>query len=332
MDYTFANFIVGSANQFAHAASLAVANLSARAYNPLFIYGGDGLGKTHLLQAIFHRVKQRGVRATYLSAERFVNELVSSLQHGRMGSFRERYRQADVLLIDDVQFLGGKKRTQEEFFHTFNALYDAGKQIVASSDRPPQDLLSLQERLRSRFASGLTANVQPPDLETRVAILCRKAEAGGFTLPPRVAMLMASRVRTNVRELEGCLTRIGAHASLNDQNINIELAETVLHQLLAEHEHAITAPRIQQTVAQYFGLKASELKSRRRLRSIALPRQIAMFLCRELTDSTLPEIGRHFGGRDHTTVIHSCTKVARLEESDEQIAHLLWQLRQTLGN
>lgn len=330
MDCTFANFIVGSANQFAHAAALAVANLSAQAYNPLFIYGGTGLGKTHLLQAICYRARQRGVRVTYSPAERFVNELVRSLQHGRMESFRERYRQADALLIDDVQFLEGKGHTQEEIFHTFNALYDAGKQIVASSDRPPQDLLSLQERLRSRFASGLIADVQPPDLETRVAILRRKAEECGLALPLRVAMLVASRVRTNVRELEGCLTRIGAYASLNGQSISVGLAETVLQQLLIEHERAITAPHIQQTVAQYFGLKTSELRSRRRLRSISLPRQIAMFLCRELTDSTLPEIGRCFGGRDHTTVIHSCAKVARLEESDERTAHQLWQLRQTL--
>jgi chromosomal replication initiator protein len=332
MDYTFSNFVVGSSNQFAHAAALAVANLPAQAYNPLFLYGGVGLGKTHLLQAIGHHIGQRSIGVVYLSAERFMNELVNSMQHGHMELFRERYRQVNTLLMDDVQFLTGKDRTQEEFFHTFNALYDAGKQIVVSSDRPPQELISLHERLRSRFASGLIADIQPPDLETRVAILCRKAEERGLSLPPSVAMLVASGVRTNVRELEGCLTRIGAYASLNAQRINEELAEMVLQQLLAEHEQTITAARIQQAVAEHFGLKTSELRSMRRLRSITFPRQIAMFLCRELTDASLLEIGRHFGGRDHTTVMHSCAKIARLEEGDEQVARLLWQLRRMLEN
>jgi chromosomal replication initiator protein len=332
MNYTFANFVVGSSNQFAHAASLAVANLPAQAYNPLFLYGGVGLGKTHLLQAICYHLRQHGVYVTYLSAERFMNELVSSLQRGRMEAFRERYREVDALVMDDVQFLCGKDRTQEEFFHTFNALYDSGRQIIVASDKPPQELLSLQERLRSRLASGLIADLQPPDLETRVAILCRKAEESGFVLSPGVAMLVASRVCTHVRELEGCLTRIGAYASLHGQGITTELAEFVLQQLFVEREQGVTAKRIQQQVSEHFGLRMGELKSSSRLRSITFPRQIAMFLCRELTDDSLPEIGRHFGGRDHTTVLHACAKIAHLEKTDEQMAHLLWQLRRSLGS
>jgi chromosomal replication initiator protein len=332
MNCTFTNFVVGSSNQFAHAASLAVANLPARAYNPLFLYGGVGLGKTHLLEAIGHHLTQQGARAVYLSAERFMNDLVNSLQHGRMEIFRTRYRQVDALLIDDVHFLAGKDRTQEEFFHTFNALYNTGGQVVVSSDKPPQDIVALEERLRSRFSSGLIADIQPPDLETRVAILLRKAEERGLALSSRVAMLVATRVRTNVRELEGCLTRIGAYASLHARSITEELAETVLQQVVAEREDMLTTGRIQRIVAEHFGVKTSELKSKRRLRSITFPRHVAMFLCRELTDASLPEIGRQFGGRDHTTVLHSCTKIARLETEDEHVARLLWHLRRTLGH
>jgi chromosomal replication initiator protein len=331
MDSTFANFVVGSSNQFAHAASLAVANLPSRAYNPLFIYGGVGLGKTHLLQAIRHQIKQHGVYAIYIPAERFVNELVYALQHGHaIETFRERYRQVDALLIDDIQFIAGKAHTQEEFFHTFNTLYEAGKQMVMTSDRPPQEIVHLQGRLRSRFTAGLVADIQTPDLETRVAILCCKAEERGLYLPSSVAMLIASRLHANVRELEGCLTRLVAYASLNAQVIDDKLGEQVLEQLLSEEEQTLTTPRIQQVVAEYFGLKISELKSKRRHRSITLPRQIAMYLCRELTDATLPEIGRSFGGRDHTTVIHSCTKITVLERDDDYVSHTLKQLRQAL--
>lgn len=331
MNCTFANFVVGSSNQFAHAAALAVANRPAQAYNPLFLYGGVGLGKTHLLEAIGHRLRQEGVRVVYLSAERFMNELINSLQRGHMALFRERYRQGDALLIDDVQFFAGKAHTQEEFFHTFNSLYNSGKQIVVTSDRPPQEIVSLQERLRSRLCSGLIADLQAPDLETRVAILCRKAEERRLSLPACVAMLVASQLRTHVRELEGCLTRIGAYASLNGQNITIELAENVLQQLLTERERGMTAERIQQTVAEHFQVRVSAFQSKSRHRSISFPRQVAMFLCRELTDASLLEIGRCFGGRDHTTVLHACAKIARLEEEDEQAAHILWQLRRSLG-
>jgi chromosomal replication initiator protein len=333
MNFTFAHFVVGSSNQFAHAAALAVATLPAKAYNPLFLYGGTGLGKTHLLHAIGHFMEQQvpAFHGVYLPAEQFCRDLVSSLQHGHMPLFRNRYRQADALLVDDVQFLAGKNRSQEEFFHTFNTLYEAGKQIVLTSDRPPLEIIPLEKRLRSRFGCGLIADIQPPDLETRIAILCRKAEAQQLVLPPRVALVIATSIKSNVRTLESCLTRISAAASLRGEEISEALAEETLQQILAEHDRAVTPPRIQQVVAAYFGLKISELKSNRRVRSVAFPRQIAMFLCRELTDSSFPEIGCYFGGKDHTTVLHSCTKIARLEKGDEQVARLLWQLRQTLG-
>jgi chromosomal replication initiator protein len=249
-----------------------------------------------------------------------------------MEVFRSQYRQVDALLVDDIQFLAGRTHTQEEFFHTFNALYEAGKQIVLSSNKPPQDIVPLQARLRSRFVCGLVADVQLPDLETRLAILTRKAEARRLLLSAEVAMLIASHLRTNIRELESCLARLGTYASLNAQVINLALAETVLQQILAEQDRAMTAPRIQQAVAEYFGVKASELRSTSRLRAITFPRQVAMFLCRELTNASLPEIGRYFGGKDHTTVLHSCAKIARLEAQDEQVARMLWQLRQTLGS
>jgi chromosomal replication initiator protein len=332
MDYTFTNFVVGSSNQFAHAAALAVANLPAAAYNPLLLYGSTGLGKTHLLHAIAHHIRQRHPtwRVVYLPAESFMRELLQALQQERSGSFQERYRQADVLLVDDLQFMAGRERTQEAFLQTFNALYEAKKQIVLSSDKSPQDLAPLAARLRSRLMAGLMADLQPPDLETRLAILDRKARANGVHLPAGVAMLMASRIRTNVSELEQALARIATYASLHTQNIDENLAELVLQQVLAEREQAVTAPRIQQTVAAHFGLKMSELRSKGRQRTVVFPRQVAMFLCRELTDASLPEIGRHFGGRDHSTVLHSCAKIAHMEETDESVARLLWQLRRTL--
>lgn len=334
MNYTFAHFVVGSANQFAHAAALAVANLPSQAYNPLFLYGETGLGKTHLLQAIGHHISQSDAtqRVVYLPVERFVNDLVSAIHRAQTAVFRQRYRNVDVLLIDDVELLAGKKQAQEEFLHTFNTLHQADKQIVMSSDRAPLDITPLDERLRSRFAAGLIADLQPPDLETRLAILTRKAEARGIALPHDVAMLIASGIRGNIRELEDGLTRIIAFASLNAQPLSSELAETVLQQTLAERERAITAPRIQQAVARHFGIKISEMKSKGRQRTVTFPRQVAMFLCRELTDASFPRIGQAFGGKDHTTVLHSCEKIARLEEADEHVARLLWQLRRALKN
>ncbi len=332
MDYTFTNFVVGSSNQFAHAAALAVANLPAEAYNPLIIYGGTGLGKTHLLHAIAHHIGQRHPtwRVVYLPAEHFMRDLLQALHHERMSAFQERYRQADVLLVDDLQFMAGRERTQEAFLQTFNALYEAKKQIVLSSDKPPQEMAPLAMRLRSRLTAGLMADLQPPDLETRLAILDKQATAYGIVLPPSVAMLIASRIRSSVGELEQCLARIATYASLHAQSLDEDLAETVLRQMFAEREQGVTAPRIQQTVAEHFGLKMSELRSKRRQRALVFPRQVAMFLCRELTNASLPEIGRHFGGRDHTTVLHSCAKIARMEETDESVARLLWQLRRTL--
>ena len=332
MNYTFTNFVVGSSNQFAHAAALAVANLPAEAYNPFIIYGGTGLGKTHLLQAIGHRIRQQHPewRVVYLPAEDFMRELLRALHHERMEAFQASYRQVDVLLVDDLQFMAGRERTQEAFLHTFDALYAARKQIVLSSDKPPQEIAPLAERLRSRLTAGLMADVQPPDLETRLAILDRKATQHGIALPPNVAMLIATCIRANVRELEHGLMRIATYASLQARSIDEALAETVLQEALSERLQAVTAPRIQQAVAEHFGVKVSELRSKKRQQAIVFPRQVAMFLCRELTDASLPEIGRHFGGRDHTTVLHSCTKIARMEEVDESVARLLWQLRRTL--
>src|SRR5499427_821046 len=332
MDYMFTNFVVGLSNQFAHAAALAVANMPAEAYNSLILYGNTGLGKTHLLHAIAHRICQQHPtwRVIYLPAESFRRELLQALHHAHMDAFQERYRQADVLLVDDLQFMAGRERTQEAFLQIFNVLYEAKRQIVLASDKPPQDIAPLAARLRSRLTAGLMADLQPPDLETRLAILDKKALTHGIVLPPSVAMLIASRVRTNVSELEQCLARIATYASLHSQSIDESLAEMVLQQAFAEREQAVTAPRIQQTVAAHFGLKMSEFRSKGRQRDLVFPRQVAMYLCRELTDASLPEIGRSFGGRDHTTVLHSCAKIAHMEETDESVARLLWQLRRRL--
>ncbi len=333
MEQTFSNFVVGPSNQFAHAASLAVANLPAQAYNPLFLYGGSGLGKTHLLVAIAHHLTHRDAsrRVRYRTAERFVHELALAARDNHMTAFRNRYRQLDVLLMDDVHVLTGKERSQEEFFHTFNALYEGGKQVVVSSNRLPEALTPLHERLCSRLGAGLTASLQPPDLDTRVAILNHKARERGLPLTAEVAMLLAARLSTGVRQLEEGLTRIGAYASLHGQAITPELAATVLQQMLDECQETLSVQRIQQAVAAHFGLRPGVLTSNNRTRAITFPRQVAMFLCREMLDISLPEIGRLFGGKDHTTVLHACTKIARQARSDEQTAHLLWQLRQTLG-
>ena len=316
--YSFDTFIVGPSNQFANAASRAVAEAPSRSYNPLFIYGGVGLGKTHLMHAIGQYVLQHGPgqKLTYISSERFMNEMINAVRFDRLIDFRERYRTVDVLLVDDVQFMAGKEGTQTEFFHTFNALYDAQKQIVLSSDCPPHEIPALEERLRSRFEWGLIADIQPPDLETKVAILKKKAEAEAVPVPDAVAIYIAGRIKSNIRELEGSLIRLIAYASLTGQELTIDLAHEVLHNVLDHDEKAITIDLIQKFVSDYYQLKLTELKSRNNSKSIAMPRQIAMYLCKSLTHASLPEIGRSFGGKHHSTVIHSIRKVEELRKRD----------------
>jgi chromosomal replication initiator protein len=316
--YSFDTFIVGASNQFAHAACLAVAEAPSRSYNPLFLYGGVGLGKTHLMHAIGHYVLTRSpdLRLTYISAERFMNEVVNAIRYDRILEFRERYRGVDVLLVDDIQFIVGKERTQTEFFHTFNALHDAQKQIVLSSDCPPHQISELEERLRSRFEWGLIADIQPPDLETKIAILTRKAEAEGVVLPGDVALYIAGRIKSNIRELEGSLIRLLAYASLTGRDISMSLAQEVLRDVLREDSRTVTIDAIQKFVAEYYQLKLADLKSKNNSKSIALPRQVAMYLCKALTSSSLPEIGKSFGGKHHSTVIHSIKKVEDLRQRD----------------
>ena len=331
--YTFDSFIVGPSNQFAHAACRAVAETPSRSYNPLFIHGGVGLGKTHLMHAIGHYVVQHhaSLVLTYISSERFMNEMINALRFDRILDFRSRYRSVDVLLVDDIQFVSGKEGTQNEFFHTFNALHDAQKQIVISSDRPPHEIPALEERLRSRFEWGLIADIQSPDLETKVAILKKKAEGEAVPLPDHVAMYMASRIKSNIRELEGSLIRLIAYASLTGKQLTIELAQDVLRNVLDHEERAITIEQIQKFVAEYYQLKLTELKSRNNSKSVAMPRQIAMYVCKALTHASLPEIGRSFGGKHHSTVIHSIKKVEemrkRTPEFDNQIKNLLDQFK-----
>jgi chromosomal replication initiator protein len=316
--YTFDTFIVGSSNQFAHAACRAVAEAPSRSYNPLFIYGGVGLGKTHLMHAVGHYVLQHDptLMLTYISSERFMNEMINAVRYDRLIDFRERYRTVDVLLVDDVQFLAGKEGTQNEFFHTFNALYDSQKQIVLSSDCPPHEIEQLEERLRSRFEWGLIADIQSPDLETKVAILKKKAEAEAVPLSDAVAIYIAGRIKSNIRELEGSLIRLIAYASLTGRELSVDLAQEVLHNVLEHEEKAVTIESIQKFVADYYQLKLTELRSRNNSRSIAMPRQVAMYLCKALTHASLPEIGRSFGGKHHSTVIHSIKKVEALRKQD----------------
>ena len=316
--YTFDTFIVGSSNQFAHAACRAVAEAPSRSYNPLFIYGGVGLGKTHLMHAVGQYVLQhdRNLKLTYISSERFMNEMINAVRYDRVLDFRERYRSVDVLLVDDIQFLAGKEGTQTEFFHTFNALYDSQKQIVLSSDCPPHEIPALEERLRSRFEWGLTADIQSPDLETRVAILKKKAETEAVPLADNVAMYIAGKIKSNIRELEGSLIRLIAFASLTGQEISLPLAQDVLKNILDHEEKAVTIEAIQKFVADYYNLKMLDLKSRNNSKSVAMPRQIAMYLCKSLTHASLPEIGRSFGGKHHSTVIHSIRKVEDLRKKD----------------
>jgi chromosomal replication initiator protein len=316
--YTFDTFIVGSSNQFAHAACRAVAEAPSRSYNPLFIYGGVGLGKTHLMHAVGQYVLKhdRNLKLTYISSERFMNEMINAVRYDRVLDFRERYRSVDVLLVDDIQFLAGKEGTQTEFFHTFNALYDSQKQIVLSSDCPPHEIPALEERLRSRFEWGLTADIQSPDLETKVAILKKKAETEAVPLADNVAMYIAGKIKSNIRELEGSLIRLIAYASLTGQEITLSLAQEVLKNILDHETKAVTIEAIQKFVADYYNLKMVDLKSRNNSKSVAMPRQIAMYLCKSLTHASLPEIGRSFGGKHHSTVIHSIRKVEDLRKKE----------------
>ena len=315
--YIFRNFVVGAGNQFAHAACMAVAEQPGKAYNPLFIYGGVGLGKTHLLNAIGNYVAEKtDLRIAYLTTEQFTNEVINSIRYDKMMDLRKRYRHIDMLMIDDIQFLIGKERTQEEFFHTFNSLYEGHKQIVLSSDRFPKDMPGIEERLRSRFEWGLIADLQPPDVETRIAILRKKSEDEGVALPEDVIQFLANTMKSNIRELEGSLVRLGAYASLTGQAITLEMAKTVLRDLIGDKKKIVAIDDIQEAVCTQFHVKLSELKSRRRSKTLVHPRQIAMYLCRELTDASYPEIGRQFGGKDHTTIIHACRQVAKAKESD----------------
>jgi chromosomal replication initiator protein len=323
--YTFDTFIVGSSNQFAHAACRAVAEAPSRSYNPLFIYGGVGLGKTHLMHAVGQYVldNDRSAKLTYISSERFMNEMINALRYDRVIDFRERYRTVDILLVDDVQFLAGKEGTQTEFFHTFNALYDSQKQIVISSDCPPREITSLEERLRSRFEWGLIADIQPPDLETKVAILKKKAETEAVPLPDNVAIYIAGKIKSNIRELEGSLIRLIAYASLTGQEISLPLAHEVLRNLLDHEQRAVTIDLIQKFVADYYNLKVADLKSRNNSKSVALPRQVAMYLCKALTHASLPEIGRSFGNKHHTTVIHSIRKIEDMRTKKQDFNNLI---------
>ena len=330
--YTFDTFIVGPSNQFAHAACRAVAEAPSRSYNPLFIYGGVGLGKTHLMHAVGQYVMQHdgGLKLTYISSERFMNEMINAVRYDRILDFRERYRSVDILLVDDIQFVSGKEGTQTEFFHTFNALYDAQKQIVLSSDRPPHEIPALEERLRSRFEWGLIADIQPPDLETKVAILKRKAETEAIPLPDNVAMFIAARIKSNIRELEGSLIRLIAYASLTGREVSLDLAQEVLRNVIDQDEKAITIETIQKFVADYYQLKVADLKSRNNSKSVAMPRQIAMYLCKELTHASLPEIGRSFGGKHHSTVIHSINKVKEMQKTDQDFHSLIRTLLESI--
>lgn len=330
--FTFGNFVVGPSNQFAHAAAQAVAEMLYKAYNPLFVYGGVGLGKTHLMHAIGHRVliDNPDIKISFVSSEQFMNEMISCIRYDRMAQFRQKYRNVDILMVDDIQFLSDKERTQEEFFHTFNALYDARKQLVFSSDRYPKEIPNLEERLRSRFEWGLLADIQPPDMETKVAILRKKAAIDGIDLPDDVSLFLAKKIRSNVRELEGSLIKLGAVASLSGREISVEMAEEVLKDILDETERAVTVDLIQKRVSDHYKVKQSDLKSKKRNQSIVLPRQVAMYLSRKLTDKSLPEIGKFFGGKDHTTVIHSCKNVEKRMERDPDFHKTVGRLRESI--
>ena len=326
--YTFKNFVVGASNQFAHAACLAVAESPAQAYNPLFLYGGVGLGKTHLLNAIGNHIADTSdLRIAYVTTEQFTNEVINSIRYDKMMDLRKRFRNIDMLLIDDIQFLAGKERTQEEFFHTFNTLYEAHKQIVLSSDRSPKEIANTEERLQSRFGCGLIADLQPPDVETRIAILRKKSDDEGILLPEEVIQFLAANMKSNIRELEGSLVRLGAYTSLTGQPIELDMAKNVLRDLIGEKKKIIAMDDIEEIVAARFHVKISDMKSRRRSKTLVHPRQIAMYLCRELTDASFPEIGRHFGGKDHTTIIHACKQITKAKEADSTMSATLESLK-----
>jgi chromosomal replication initiator protein len=331
--YTFDAFVIGSGNQFAHAACQAVAERPSKAYNPLFLYGGVGMGKTHLMQAIGHEIKRRTPNSAicYVSSEKFTNEMINSLRYDKMISFRDKFRTMDVLLIDDIQFLTQKERTQEEFFHTFNTLHESMKQIVIASDRPPKELAEFEDRLRSRFEWGLIADIQPPDLETKVAILQKKAEQERVTLPVDVALFIASNIRSNVRELEGALIRLVAHSSLIGAEITLPYTQQVLKNFIDSQARKVTIESIQKAVAEQFGLRLVEIKAKNNSRSIVYPRQIAMYLAKHLTEASLPEIGRQFGGKHHTTVLHSVDKIEEVRKNDKDLNRLLNKLTEQLS-
>jgi chromosomal replication initiator protein len=331
--YTFDSFIVGASNQFAHAAAVAVAEQPSKSYNPLFLYGGVGLGKTHLMQAIGHTLKRRNsaLRLTYISAEKFTNEVIASIRFERMAAFRDRFRNMDVLMVDDIQFIATRERTQEEFFHTFNALYDQQKQIVISSDCPPKEISSIEERLRSRFEWGLIADIQPPDLETKIAILQKRAESERVQLPDDVAEYIARAIKSNIRELEGALTRLMAYASLTGATVNLATAQQVLKNIIDTQEKKVTIEQIQKRVGEVFGMRAQDLKVRSNSQQIAFPRQVAMFVVKQLTSASLPEIGRQFGGKHHTTVLHSINKIESQRLTDKDLNKKINRLLDSFG-
>jgi len=331
--YTFESFVIGNSNRFAHAAALAVAEAPAKAYNPLFIYGGVGLGKTHLMHAIGHFVHKHypSAKVVYLSTEKFTNDFINSIRDNRTGEFRAKYRHVDVLLIDDIQFLAGKESTQEEFFHTFNALHESNKQIIISSDRQPREIPTLEDRLRSRFEWGLITDIQPPDLETRAAILRKKAAIENININDEDILLIANKITTNIRELEGALTRVKAYSSMTGQEVNETLIEKTLKDLLpAAADEPISVAKIQRVVAEYYNLRIEDMKTKKRTNAVAHPRQIAMYLCRELTDLSLPKIGEEFGGRDHTTVMHAQDKVSSSIAANPNIANQVEAIKKLL--
>jgi chromosomal replication initiator protein len=330
--YTFNEFVTGSSNQFAYAAAMAVANNPATTYNPLFIYGGVGLGKTHLVNAIGNEILKRDPNASicYYTSEKFMNELINSLRYNKMDKFRDKFRSMDVLLIDDIQFIAGKERTQEEFFHTFNSLYESHKQIVVTSDKFPKEIPGLEERLRSRFEWGLIADIQAPDVETKLAILKMKAEQNGIDFPEDVALFLANSVSSNVRELEGYLIRIGAFASLTSTPISLDMAKNILKDILVEKNRAVSTEQIQKIVAAYYGLKTSELKSAKRHKALVLARQVAMYLTRMLTSHSYPDIGQQFGGKDHSTIIHAIKKIDKMMIEDHQLRSTIDDLKKSL--